>query len=135
VSDKDEDTITRKDLLQINATLITGIIIFLAVFSQIGLQIITFNADLINNIFYYLAIVCFIVAFLLFTLSVTITIERSVDIHKAILLLVAGLFSSLYAITLILTGLYGSFVSIILLISLSILIFNRYKTKFFRFMK
>jgi len=38
VSDKDEDTITRKDLLQINAILITGVLIFLSVYFDVSNQ-------------------------------------------------------------------------------------------------
>jgi hypothetical protein len=86
---KDEDRITRRDLLQANATLITGVLIFLSIFmglrsDKISNEITSIDLDkpeMIANII--LSYIFFLLSITFFLLSIRyVLLERPVKIGK-----------------------------------------------------
>jgi hypothetical protein len=103
---KDEGQITKKkDILQINATLITGILVFLSIYSNIGSKVIFDISNKNNNeilkipfSFIYFSIISFMITILFIITSMLSLLGKTINILKSERLLSVGLITLLFAI-------------------------------------
>jgi hypothetical protein len=115
----DEDTITRKDLLQINAILITGILIFLSVYGEISSKVIGNNTtDGTKQYLISISTGLFLTSFALFLASIGLLIDKERQITVPIRLVLIGLGILLLAMNILLSGLFGQIASYSIIISL-----------------
>jgi magnesium-transporting ATPase (P-type) len=132
---KDEDRITRRDLLQANATLITGVLIFLSIFmglrsdkisneiASIDLDKLGMIANLISSYFFFLLSLVFFLSSMVYVL-----LERPVktgkldDLGKAKACICVGIICIIGSIIYLVNTMIGIIATIIGIIIISIII-------------